>query len=219
VETSARSEQELLEVETRRLEERGYTIYRGANDLLPRSLKPYAPDAVAVGREPKYVIEIVRESPAALDRLRKLREQLTGLPGWELLVVLDRGARAPELQQATNQQIDEAIESARKVLLSGEAAPGLLFAWGVFEALARKLIPDEFVRPQTPGRLIQTLASKGYVNQPDEQLLRKLAKVRNAVIHGELSSSAGLADVERFLHLLIALRGRLENSVGEEPVG
>jgi uncharacterized protein YutE (UPF0331/DUF86 family) len=91
--------------------------------------------------------------------------------------------------------------------LAGEAAPGLLLAWGVFEALSRKLVPDEFVRPQSPGRLIQTLASLGHLTFDNEKLLRRLAKVRNAVIHGELSESAEYEDVERFLNLP-ALRQR-----------
>lgn len=202
-------EQELIEVESRRLEERGYTIYRGRNDLVPPSLKLFSPDAIAVGREPKYLIEVVREGPDAVSKLKALRQELAQLPGWELLVVLDRGGRSPELQHATAEQIDEAIRSARKVLSSGEAAPGLLLAWGVFEALSRKLVPDEFVRPQSPGRLIQILASKGYLDLDGEQLLRRLAKARNAIIHGELSASVDPAEAENFLNLLAALRKRL----------
>jgi uncharacterized protein YutE (UPF0331/DUF86 family) len=207
----AGSEQELLDVETRRLEERGYTIYRGANDLVPRSLGSFLPDAIAIGREPKYLIEVVREGPAEVDKLKALRKQLEELPGWELLVVLDRGTRSPELRQATLEQIDDAIQSAKKVLSLGEIAPGLLLAWGVFEALSRRLIPDEFVRPQTPGRLVQVLTSRGYVDSAEEKLLRKLAIARNAVIHGDLSNRADASQVDEFLALLVRLRNKAEH--------
>jgi hypothetical protein len=146
-----------------------------------------------------------------------LRRQVAELPGWELRVVLDRGARAPELREASAEQIDESIRSARKVFLSGETAAGLLLTWGIFEALSRKLVPGEFQRPQTPGRLIQKLTSEGYLSPGDERLLRKLAKVRNAVIHGELSEIADSADVGNFLNVIDALRKRLERSkrIGE----
>jgi uncharacterized protein YutE (UPF0331/DUF86 family) len=207
----ASSEQELLEAETRRLQERGYTIYRGRNELVPPSLKSFAPDAIAVGREPKYLIEVVREGSDEVDKLKALRQQLSQVPGWELLVVLDRGSRAPELQKATAEQIDEAIRSAQKVLSLGEAAPALLLAWGVFEGLSRNLVPTEFARPQSPGRLIQILASEGYLNTTEEQLLRSLAKARNAVIHGELSEGVERIQVEYFLNLLIKLQEQLEH--------
>lgn len=202
------SELELLEAETRRLEERGYTIYRGSNELVPPSLEPFAPDAIAVGRDPKYLIEVVREGPDTLEKLKALQRQIAAMPDWELLVVLDRGTRSPELRPVTVEQIEQAIESVRSVLSSGQAAPGLLLAWGAFEALSRRLIPDEFTRPQTPGRLIQILAARGYLTLDQERLLRSLGKIRNAIIHGELSESVARQDVERFSDILTMLLDR-----------
>jgi ribosomal protein L29 len=200
---------ELLDVEKRRLEERGYTVYRGRQELVPPPLKPFVPDAIAIGREPNYLIELVREGPGETDRLQTVRRQLAQVPGWELLVILDRGGRAPELRQASQEELDKAISSARHVLASGETAPAMLLTWGVLEALSRRMLPDEFGRPQTPGRLIQILASGGHVDTASEHVLRRLAKARNAIIHGELSAHVEPQEAERFLDLVSRLRNRL----------
>jgi hypothetical protein len=201
-----RIDDSVLEAETRRLIERGYTIYRGSNDLLPHPLRRFRPDAFAVGREPNLIIEVVTDDSASADRIRQLREEVEKRPGWELRVLLDRGARARVLDAAPIETINAAIRSAEAVLGSGEPAPSLLLAWGTFEALARRLVPNEFGRPQTPGRLIQILASQGVVDVGEEGLLRRLASVRNAVIHGELSQAASEADVQAFLQILKSLR-------------
>lgn len=204
------SASEVLEAETRRLAQRGYTIYRGASGLVPPPLEMFTPDAIAVGRDPKYLIEVVREGPETLEKLQALRHQIAKMPDWELLVVLDRGVRSPELRPATMEQIKEALHSVQKVVSAGEAASGLLLSWGVFEALSRKLIPEEFARAQSPGRLIQILASEGYLIPSEERLLRRLAKARNAIIHGELSEGVGPAEVKEFAGILTGLLQRIQ---------
>lgn len=199
-------EEGVLAAETRRLAERGYTVYRGGGDLLPPPLKNIQPDAVAVGREPNYVIELVTDESASAEKLKRLRQEIAEVPGWKLLVLLDRGTRSRALDEASLELIDATLESASNVLVSGEAAPALLLGWGIFEALARRLVPGEFQRPQTPGRLIQILASRGFLTVNEEAFLRRLASVRNAVIHGELSKTAASEDVREFMRILRSLR-------------
>ncbi|MBX3568354.1 MAG: hypothetical protein KF914_09870 [Rhizobiaceae bacterium] len=199
-------EQEVLAAETRRLIERGYTIYRQGNTFLPKTLREFQPDAVAIGREPKYLIEVVTEGADSAERLKRLHQEVKKLPDWELLVLFDRGVRSRVIEYVPLEYIDSALKSIRNVLSSAEAAPALLLAWGAFEALARRIVPSEFQRPQSPGRLIQILVSQGFVTIEDEALLRRLAKVRNSIIHGELMTVADKDDVRAFLAILESLR-------------
>jgi hypothetical protein len=209
------SEREILDLETRKLKERGYTIYRGSSELLPPTLKKYAPDAIAIGREPKYVIEIIRDDANDAGKLEALQRQISDLPGWELRVILDSGTRLPPLAAATIADIDAAILGARKVLATGEAAAALLSAWGIFEALGRRLVPEELQRPQMPGSLIQILASWGHIDTRQEMFLRKLAKERDAWIHGDFSKKVAVPDIEAFLNVIAELRNELISEAAE----
>jgi hypothetical protein len=83
----------------------------------------------------------------------------------------------------------------------------LLTGWAVFEAAARALLPDSLKRPQPPARLIEALASEGYIMPDEADLLRRLSRTRNEVAHGRLDLTPSADDVA----LLIAVtRSMLE---------
>ena len=92
--------------------------------------------------------------------------------------------------------------------------PAFLLAWATFEAIARVLIPSQMQRPQTPGRLVQVLASEGYLTPTEADSLRLLADKRNKLIHGELRTRISKSEVNRIADVL----SMLVKIVGMQPV-
>jgi uncharacterized protein YutE (UPF0331/DUF86 family) len=68
------------------------------------------------------------------------------------------------------------------------------------------LLPGRFERPQTPGRLVQVLASEGYVTPSEADKLRGLAEKRNKLVHGELRTRISEADVAQMTDILSTLK-------------
>lgn len=199
----------LLSATVRRLTEQGYdVVVEPSPSFLPLGLQKWRPDAVALGKEPKLIVEIASESARAATRIADLQEALRSEPGWKLHLVLDRASDTPPVAHATDQQIGEVLDNALRVA-EVDARAGLLMGWAAFEALSRANRPGDFVRPQSPGRLIEQLASQGEVLPSDAHFLRSMANLRNAFIHGDFTQSASNADLERFLALLNSLRRKL----------
>jgi uncharacterized protein YutE (UPF0331/DUF86 family) len=82
-------------------------------------------------------------------------------------------------------------------------------AWATFEALSRALLPGKFTRPQSPGRLVEELTSEGHVTPNEADVLRRLAVLRNRLIHGDLRASAEPVDLAQFVAVLKTLVGLL----------
>lgn len=87
----------------------------------------------------------------------------------------------------------------------GLLAPALLMSWATLEALGRTLLPERLVRPQTPGRLVEVLATDGYVTPSEADRLRELARVRNRLIHGGLQVKIASKDIKAFRGILKGL--------------
>jgi uncharacterized protein YutE (UPF0331/DUF86 family) len=99
----------------------------------------------------------------------------------------------------------ERIAEIRQLITTNNLSPALLLAWASFEAVGRMLAPDQFQRPQSPGRLVQLLASEGYLTPTEADKLRTLATKRNTIIHGELQTAVSREDVEDFARILDTL--------------
>ena len=90
----------------------------------------------------------------------------------------------------------------RELADGGHFGPALLLAWATLEAIGRLLALGQFQRPQTPGRLVQVLASEGYLTPNEADELRLLADKRNKVVHGELQTRISRSEVNRFADVL-----------------
>jgi uncharacterized protein YutE (UPF0331/DUF86 family) len=78
----------------------------------------------------------------------------------------------------------------------------------VFEAAARGLIPGNLGRPQTPERLLEILASEGYITPGEADALRTLGQLRNDAAHGRLDAAITrdqLADLVSVTRTLLEL--------------
>ena len=201
-------EKQLLEQVLPQLEAEGYSVYlEPSPELLPAFMKGYIPDAIALGKDKKLAIEIVVDSPLSSTKERALKHRFEKAEDWELRILYARPTNpSKNLPVMEDGAIDDSIASAENLLSAGQLKAAFLIAWATFEALGRALSPEEFVRPQTPARLIEVLAANGYVTPSEADILRELATIRNQFIHGSLNENIDRTEVQRFIDILGILR-------------
>jgi hypothetical protein len=201
---SATTEIDLLERMVPELEAEGYDVYLHPNrPLLPGFLGDFRPDAVALRKDKNLVIEVVGQSPGASDKLAKLTKLLQGQKDWELRVVWVSRTRAQEpLQVQPLDMMQARIREMKELAADGHIEPAMLLGWATFEALARAASTGQFSRPQTPGRLVQILATEGYLTPTEADGLRALADKRNKLAHGELNIRVSDTELQQFASVL-----------------
>lgn len=201
--TSAKKiDSELLDATVRRLSEQGYdVIVEPSASLLPGSLLRWRPDAIAIGRHPKLIVEIASDNPAAARRIAEMQQALKAEPDWKLHLVLNRASGTPTLVRIDDAEIVEFLDRAVEVAIIDSRA-ALMMTWAALEALSRNRMPDEFARPQSPGRIVERLASEGIVAPSDANFLRHMAQKRNSFVHGDLRQTLAPDEVTRFISFL-----------------
>lgn len=200
------TEAEILAATVRQLREQGYdVIVEPSPSLLPESLRGWRPDAIALGREPRLIVEVASESTGAAERIAGLQTALKAEPDWKLHLVLNRASGSPAIERVSDAEIDAFLDNALTVI-GVDARAALLMTWAAFEALSRARRPTAFVRPQSPGRLIEQWASRGEIGPADAAFLRAMAEQRNRFIHGGLTQVVSEDDVRRFIDLLKEIR-------------
>ena len=198
------TERELLEATARDLTAKGYdVVLEPSPSLLPTALASFRPDAIALGREPKLIVEIATEGAVAAAKVASLQEALMQNPEWKLHLVISRVKRT-SLSVMPHELIAPTLENAKKVAKI-DAQAALLLGWSAFEALSRARRPSVFSRPQSPGRIIERLAAEGVLTPVEATFLREMAHARNLFIHGDLTHTVDLSQVERFLSTIESL--------------
>ncbi|MSO77040.1 MAG: hypothetical protein EXQ87_09040 [Alphaproteobacteria bacterium] len=196
------------------LEAEGFDVYtRPSPHLLPAFMHGHSPDAIALRPDKKLAIEVLREGPQAKQRFDMAQKLLSGHDEWELRVYWISSSTIPKMiEAAPRRAIEETIETVQELARDGRAAPALLMAWATLEALGRGLLPGEFANPQTPRRLVEVLASQGYIAPSDADRLRPLAETRNRLIHGGLQKTVRTAELKSFITILKTLLSLLPKS-------
>lgn len=116
---------------------------------------------------------------------------------------LERSVSGVSVTMMSKKSIADSIKSMDQALaVSGSSPDVLLRGWATFEALARYLNPEDFGKPQSPGRLVEKLAFEGYVTPSEADVLRSLATIRNSFIHGDLNQSVSYTELETFIRIL-----------------
>lgn len=199
-------EADILENIVPELEAEGYEVYsQPAVSLLPSFMQSYRPDAIALREDKKLAIEVLRKGSSE-KRLEKLRELLAGRRDWELRVYWISPSNTPlPVERAARKDIEQTIQRIEQLATQGHYAPALLIAWAALEAVARALVPDKIARPQTSGRLIEVLASGGYVTPNEADRLRELGGARNSLSHGALRTKVAAKDIKSLAAILKAL--------------
>jgi uncharacterized protein YutE (UPF0331/DUF86 family) len=199
---------QVLEQVAPQLQAEGYTVYlEPSRQLLPAFMKGYIPDAIALRQDKNLAIEVVLEGPSAKAKRERLKDRFERRKDWELRLYYARPAASAEgLPAMGNDAIDSSIASVENLISNGQLYGATLIGWATFEALGRALSPAKFARPQTPARLIEILAADGAVTPSEADLLRKLARSRNRVIHGALNEKIEKSDLSKLLNVLRELR-------------
>jgi len=201
------SEAALLDSVLPDLEAEGFEVFANPSPpILPPFMRGHSPDAIALRKDKKLAIEVLREGVPSNRRLDKLRELFSQHKDWELRVywVSPSNIRRA-IEGASRNVIEQSIKAIEELTAGGRTRPALLMAWAIFEAIGRAILPNRLQRPQTPGRLIEVLAAEGHVTPTEADHLRRMAENRNHLIHGGLETSVPEADLQRFIDVLKTL--------------
>jgi uncharacterized protein YutE (UPF0331/DUF86 family) len=198
------NERSILETVLPQLEAEGYDVFiQPSPKMLPAFMQGQVPDAIALREGKKLAIEIIREGVEAQKRLQRLQRLFAAHSDWELRVYYVKPAsEAVVVEPASRGSIVAAIKTVERFVAEGEMRPALLMAWATFEALGRTLMPEKFQRPQTPGRLIEVLAEGGQITPNEADILRRLARARNNLIHGGLQTVVTKKEMTSFVKAL-----------------
>lgn len=203
-ETEARFLQSVVAPE---LEAEGYEVYLyPKRPRLPEFFGSYPPDAIALGAKKNLAIEVLQKTPNATQKLERVKKLLEGQRDWELRVYwAEPLSSGGELQVQSGEAIRKSLREIRDLIARDNLGAALLLSWATFEAAGRILVPEQFRRPQSPGRLVQILAQLGSVTPSEADSLRRLANIRNALIHGDLGVPVPKQDVAEFVDILETL--------------
>lgn len=201
------SEAALLDSVLPDLEAEGFEVFANPSPpILPPFMRGHSPDAIALRKDKKLAIEVLREGVPSNRRLDKLRELFSQHKDWELRVYwVSPSSIRRAIEGASRNVIEQSIKAIEELTAGGRTRPALLMAWATFEAIGRAILPDRLQRPQTPGRLIEVLAAEGHVTPTEADLLRRMAESRSHLIHGGLETSVPEADLQRFIDVLKTL--------------
>ena len=212
---TATAEAELLAGVLSQYEAEGFEVFvRPTSAMLPAFLKGQRPDAVAIKPERKIAIELVRARDGGAGKVQRLRQLFGGHPDWELRVYYV-APRSPTgaIEIVPRSSIDGAIQQAFELRAAGQLLPALLTGWATLEATARALIPDQFERAQPAERLVEGLASEGFLTPEEADLLRTIGAARNSAVHGQLDVRVASDRLDEFLATLRTLAKFLDQEV------
>ncbi len=198
-------------------EARGFKFYiNPPREIVPKFLGDFQPDAIALGPDGGIIIEVKRQRSSASEKqLASIASRVSGQKGWEFrLIYLNPPMdETPPIPKPTPEQLQAAfgrIEALNKAGFSGAA---LIIAWAALESLARLASANGGARETSafsPIQAVQTLAEDGYIENEAADHLREMAKLRNAVVHGDFSVDVSAEQVEGLLGQLQAIASDIE---------
>ncbi len=175
-----------------RYEGEGYQVVRDPpSSKLPKELRGFQPDLLAMKGNERVVVEIKKSSGALeLNELGKLKRSVDGIPGWRLDVVWlgDMGGSALKPRQPlSNAEIKARIEDIPAGKSRQAQELELMALWAYLEAAIRNrlaAVGEKETSPVPPSSLVRKAISFGLVPQGDLDFLDSLARTRNQVAHG-----------------------------------
>ena len=189
------------------LEAQGFeTFLHPTPPLVPAFLGSYRPDLIALRDDKKVVFEVKHSSQAKSGKLQEISKLFEGHPDWEFRIVwISPSTTAQDVAEPDLASVRSRIAELRDLIAKGFEGPAMLLAWATLEAVGRRVLPEQLKRPQTPGRLVEVMASEGLVTPDEADLLRRLAEKRNRLIHGDLGTDIEAPDVIEFADMLESL--------------
>ena len=189
------------------LEAEGYEIYVHPNrQLLPDFFENFMPDAIALRSDKNIAIEVIRKSRDGKRKMETVTNLFEGHDEWEFRVVwITPAGPVMALESQTVSLIRKRIAEIKELTKSRHFSSAFLLSWATLEAVGRILLPKQFERAQTPGRLVQVLASEGYITPSEADSLRRLTGKRNRLVHGELKTRINKSNVNQMVDVLSML--------------
>ncbi|RVO43465.1 hypothetical protein CN093_03925 [Sinorhizobium meliloti] len=202
-------EQAVFESLVPKLQDEGFEVFiQPDRHLLPPFMNTYRPDAIALKPGKKLAIEVISDTWADSPKVRNLKALFQPHGDWELRVIFsprEGGAESSLVESTSARRIQETLDAVASIGEYAHGIPALLTLWGAFEATGRRLSPNEFSKPQTPGRLLEVLASRGYLTPDEADYIRDLVALRNKAIHGNLNVTVTVDQLRAFRTIVEAL--------------
>ena len=205
------SEADVLESLLPKYQAEGFDVFVNPSpSILPPFMQTYRPDAVALRSDRKIAIEVVRSTGGSAEKIRDLQSLFAPQSDWELRVFYVSPLTSEKtLEVASRPAIKSAIQRVLDLKRDGHKLPAVIMAWATLEALGRALLPGQLGRPQAPARLIEVLASAGYLTPQEADTLRAAISLRNAAVHGGLDPIVDEGLLDQFIAVLHTLAGFL----------
>jgi hypothetical protein len=212
-------EREALDEVERQLTAKGYTVTREpSRDQLPPSMGGFQPDAIATGKHPNLLIEVIARrgsASVAAAKIEQLRQLIAGDDSWRLEIVYTAPS-VPDLAVSSTAAIRERFGQIQ-ALAPVDRPATLIMAWSLLEATARALLPARAERPLTPASTVELLASMGFIEPNQAMTLREAGRLRNVIVHGDLTRGVAAEDIQSVLEIVGQLVGTLEGQLPVAP--
>lgn len=180
---------------------------------LPSFLGRYVPDALLIGANHKVIVEVIHKgSPHAERKVKDLKSLLAGHQDWKLEVVFTGTESAP-LPTVGAEALRASLLRVRGLSVS-EPEAALLLLWATIEAMARYLEPSRTAKPQSPGRVVELMAAAGHVTPTEASVLRESVQWRNRLIHGDLTVSVTVEQINQVISVVESLLSDIEGGAG-----
>jgi hypothetical protein len=171
----------------------------------------FQPDAIAIGPEGGIIIEAkISGNSASAKQLAAIARRVSGQKGWEFRAIYLNPAmdETTSIAKPTAEQLYATFKEIEALTKGGHPAAALVTGWPALESLARLASANSEGRTSrgfSPIQAIQTLAEEGYIEHEAADRPREMAKLRNAVVHGDFSVDVPAAQVEGLLGQLQAI--------------
>jgi uncharacterized protein YutE (UPF0331/DUF86 family) len=201
--SSQDSEAQFIETLRERYEGEGFSFtLHPQREQLPAFLGSYVPDALAQKPGHNVAIEVKRRpSPPTEPALKDIRRLFEGHSDWQFHVVFmgTDPLQSTEIPTSAPGAVRGRVDEIRALIVQGHHRAAFIMAWSLLEAALRALTSETVSRPRTPGTVLQTLATKGYIEPDIEGRMRSLIDLRNRIVHGDLAAEPAPADIELVL--------------------
>lgn len=211
-------ESELLDRLRKQYEGRGYTFVANprARDI-PAFLEGYIPDAIAMSKNDKVIIEVKSTNKRAHENsmVRFLAAEVPKHAGWRFdLVIAEKDSGSLDADaEPDKRQLAEERTRVQNALQSGDFKTALVLGWALLEAVTRQLVLNQRKgesKRYLPRTIVETLVSDGYASDEVGERLLKLAHLRNRLVHGFSRLDVEKSDIDFLLSVLNKLLGELK---------
>ncbi len=183
-------------------------------EQLPDFLREIAPSAVAIGATGGVVLQVRHIGPdiGEVEKLKLLASKVRRFKDWSLDVVLASNDKSFLLPSAS--QVKEESTAVREEIVrhkSGSSTIGsttylLLYAWSLFEAIARRTVFEirtTNLRDNLSAKiLIENLLEDDLIEDFEANRLVEIMQIRNFASHGFKNKEVKMNDVDFLIDII-----------------